>query len=79
MDFSAPVEAFHFEEGQRVEQGQLLIRLDSRKRALRLAQAVTAVAETRAGLEEARRDLARVTLDYEDWQVLSLTVGLTAG
>jgi RND family efflux transporter MFP subunit len=59
VDFSAPVTAVHFEEGQRVEQGQLLVELDSRKRDLRLAQAATAVEETRAGLEEARRDLER--------------------
>jgi len=59
VDFSAPVTAVHFEEGQRVEQGQLLIELDSRKRDLRLAQAATAVEEAQAGLEEARRELER--------------------
>jgi membrane fusion protein (multidrug efflux system) len=59
VDFSAQVTAVHFEEGQRVEQGHLLIELDSRKRDLRLAQATTAVEETRAGLEEARHDLQR--------------------
>lgn len=59
LDFSAPVTALHFEEGQRVEQGQLLIELDSRKRDLRLAQAATAVEEMQAGLEEARRELER--------------------
>jgi membrane fusion protein (multidrug efflux system) len=59
VDFSASVTAVHFEEGQRVEQGHLLIELDSRKRDLRLTQATTAVKETRAGLEEARHDLQR--------------------
>jgi membrane fusion protein (multidrug efflux system) len=59
VDFSAQVSAVYFEEGQRVEQGRLLIELDSRKRDLRLAQAKTAVEETRAGLEEARHDLQR--------------------
>jgi membrane fusion protein (multidrug efflux system) len=59
VDFSAQVTAVHFEEGQRVEQGHLLIELDSHKRDLRLAQATTAVEETRAGLEEARHDLQR--------------------
>lgn len=59
IDFSAQVTAVHFEEGQRVEQGHLLIELDSRKRDLRLAQATTAVEEARAGLEEARHDLQR--------------------
>ncbi len=59
VDFSAQVTAVHFEEGQRVEQGHLLIELDSRKRDLRLRQATTTVEETRAGLEEARRDLQR--------------------
>jgi RND family efflux transporter MFP subunit len=46
VDFSAPVKTVHFEEGQQVEQGQLLIELDSRKRDLRLRQAVTAVEES---------------------------------
>jgi membrane fusion protein (multidrug efflux system) len=59
VDFSAPVQAVHFEEGQRVNQGQMLVELDDRKRALRLEQAVTAVEEARAGVEKARRDLER--------------------
>ncbi len=59
VDFSAQVAAVHFEEGQRVEEGQLLIELDARKRGLRLTQAATEVEQTRAGLEEARLDLER--------------------
>ncbi|AHF05425.1 hypothetical protein MARPU_05890 [Marichromatium purpuratum 984] len=59
VDFSAQVEAIHFDEGQRVEAGALLVELDARKRGLRLRQATTAVARTRAGLEEAHQELDR--------------------
>jgi RND family efflux transporter MFP subunit len=59
VDFSAPVEAVYFQEGQRVEQGRVLIELDNRKRALRLEQAATTVEEAHADLEEARHDLER--------------------
>lgn len=59
VDFSAEVAAVHFDEGERVAAGQLLIELEAGKRALRLEQADAALAEARAGLDEARADHAR--------------------
>jgi len=59
VDLSAEVAAVHFDEGDQVAAGQLLIELDSAEQGLRLEQAEAAVAEARAGLDEARSDHER--------------------
>ncbi|MEN8130146.1 MAG: efflux RND transporter periplasmic adaptor subunit [Pseudomonadota bacterium] len=59
VDFSAQVKEVGFHEGQEVKQGQALIVLDSRKRALRLEQAQTTVNDAKAALDEARHNLER--------------------
>lgn len=53
------IEAFTFEEGGRVEQGQTLFRIDAQPFRVRLNEAQAAVASSQARLEQARRQLER--------------------
>jgi membrane fusion protein (multidrug efflux system) len=59
VEFSGQIEAVHFEEGDRVQAGELLIELDSEKQSLRLSQARTTREETEATLAEAQTELKR--------------------
>ena len=63
VDFSERVKKVHFEEGDRIKVGQLLIELDRRKQELRLARFRTSLKEAKATLTNAQATLKRqVTL-----------------
>ena len=59
IDFSERVAKVHFEEGDRIKAGQLLIELDRRKQKVRLNRARTALKETKANLASAKTNLKR--------------------
>ena len=59
VDFSERVKKVHFEEGDRIKAGQLLIELDRRKQELRLARFRTSLKEAKANLANAQTTLKR--------------------
>jgi len=59
VNFSEPVHAVLFKEGQAVTQGQVLIKLDTQKRQLRVQQAKNAVTAAKAVLEKSSNELQR--------------------
>lgn len=59
IDFSERVKRVHFEEGDRVKAGQLLIELDRKKQELRLARFRTSLKEAKATLSNAQATLRR--------------------
>jgi len=59
VNFSEPVNAVLFKEGQAVTQGQVLIKLDTQKRKLRVQQAKNAVTAAKAALKKASNELQR--------------------
>jgi len=59
VNFSEPVNAVLFKEGQAVTQGQVLIKLDTQKRKLRVQQAKNAVAAAKAALNKSNSELQR--------------------
>jgi len=59
VDFSERVKKVHFEEGDRIKAGQLLIELDRRKQELRLARFRTSLKEAKATLANAQTTLKR--------------------
>lgn len=59
VDFSMPVIAVNFDEGQQAKAGQVLINLDNSKRKLLLEQAQTVASDAKAQLDEARHNLNR--------------------
>lgn len=59
LDFTGVVKKVLVDEGERIERGQLLLELDTDKQKLRVAQAVQAVQQAQAAMEEARLNLER--------------------
>lgn len=59
IDFSERVKKVHFEEGDRIKAGQLLIELDRRKQELRLARYRTSLKEAKASLTNAQATFKR--------------------
>jgi len=59
VNFSEPVNAVLFKEGQAVTPGQVLIKLDTQKRELRVQQAKNSVASAKAALKKASNELQR--------------------
>lgn len=56
---AGPIESIHFQEGARVRQGQLLVRIDPRPFATALAEAEAALAQARADARHAERESER--------------------
>jgi multidrug resistance efflux pump len=69
MNVSAVIDAIHVEEGQRVEQGEILLTLASDEAAPQAEQA-------RAGLEAARRELRRLEAGTSDEEIAEGRAGL---
>jgi len=59
VNFSEPVNAVLFKEGQAVTPGQVLIKLDTQKRTLRVQQAKNSVTSAKAALKKASNELQR--------------------
>ena len=59
VNFSEPVNAVLFKEGQKVAQGQVLIKLDTQKRELRVQQAKNAVTAAKSTLKKSSNELQR--------------------
>lgn len=59
VNFSEPVKAVLFKEGQKVTQGQILIKLDTQKRQLRVQQAKNAVDAAKSVLKKSSNELQR--------------------
>ncbi len=60
VGFPGRVEEVSFEEGQRVEVGETLIRFETDKRSLRVKQSQAAVDAAKAALDNARAELTRL-------------------
>ena len=63
-DFSERVKKVHFEEGDRIKAGQLLIELDRRKQELRLARSRTSLKQAKATLTNVQTTLKRQEILY---------------
>lgn len=59
-EIAGPITELLVEEGQRVEEGELLLTIDPEKRTLELLDARARLTEMQAGQEESQRDLERV-------------------
>lgn len=66
LDFAGTAEKVHFNEGDRVNAGQLLIELDARKRKLRLVQAVSILRKSEDSLKKAKIDYERSNELFEN-------------
>ncbi len=63
------IAAIYVQEGDRVRKGQVLAKLDTRPKELQLEQAKAALAVAEANLENARKELERLTELYRDGTV----------
>ena len=59
LDFSATARFVHFEEGDRVEVGQVLVEVDKNERKMQLTQVARAVEDAKARLDRARGAMNR--------------------